>query len=335
MADNLDSFVVKLEERAAKLGKLIENAPRPFTIEFAGTPKSGKSTSVEAVRHFFTRQGFKVHVLVERASVCPIPMKGHLFFNTWCASTMLAELLANIETAADMIIIDRGLFDALVWLTLQRRRGELTDCEAQRIEAFLLLPRWRNLIDLPVVMSVSAQEAIIRENNVRVTTKPGSIMNLEVLDAITASVRLAIAQYQSQFRGLIEYETSGHKVRESNAHLISSILDKLEFFADPEIIVVPREILSTLPLTDGGQFSPDASDALAACITRHGRFVQRSQAELDDNLIQIVACGILTRDSRLFVFERRERDPNTNCTGNRQYGKDATCDGPATSLQEN
>src|SRR5215471_11725926 len=162
MADNLDSFVVKLEERAAKLGKLIENAPRPFTIEFAGTPKSGKSTSVEAVRHFFTRQGFKVHVLVERASVCPIPMKGHLFFNTWCAATMLAELLENVEAEADIIIIDRGLFDALVWLTMQAERGEVTKEEAHAIESFLLLDRWRTLIDLTVVMNVSAEQAIAR-----------------------------------------------------------------------------------------------------------------------------------------------------------------------------
>jgi hypothetical protein len=272
MAANLDSLVVELEERAGQLRKLVENAPRPFIIEFAGTPKSGKSTSVEAIRHFFTRQGFKVHVLVERASVCPIPMKGHLFFNTWCASTMLAELLASIETAVDIIIVDRGLFDALVWLTLQLQRGELTASEATIIEAFLLLPRWRNLIDLPVVMSVSAEEAITRENSARVTTKSGSIMNPEVLKAITASVRLTIERYQSHFRGIVEYETSGQNIRESNAYLISRIIDQLKSFADPEIIVVPREALNTLPLAEGGQFSPDACDTLARCITAHARF---------------------------------------------------------------
>jgi putative protein kinase ArgK-like GTPase of G3E family len=47
---------------------LLKFAPRAFVIEFAGTPKAGKTTSVEAIRHFFSRQGFRVHVLVERAS---------------------------------------------------------------------------------------------------------------------------------------------------------------------------------------------------------------------------------------------------------------------------
>jgi hypothetical protein len=188
--------MAELEERVQSLGEhataihdnLLGFAPRAFVIEFAGTPKAGKSTSVEAIRHFFTRHDFRVHVLIERASVCPIPMKGHLFFNTWCAGTMLADLIANVDTATDIIILDRGIFDALVWLTLQRQRHELTADEAQVIEAFLLLDRWRSLIDLAVVMSVPADEAMARENSQRISPKPGSIMNPEVLGNITAAV---------------------------------------------------------------------------------------------------------------------------------------------------
>src|SRR5260370_4149715 len=150
LSDNQE-MVRALEQRLATLKSTLSYAHRAFVIEFAGTPKSGKSTSVEAIRHFFARNGFRVHVLAERAAVCPIPIKGHLFFNTWCAASMLAELLANIETDTDIIIIDRGIVDALVWLQLQRQRGELTKGEAQTIEAFFLLNRWRSLVDLSVI----------------------------------------------------------------------------------------------------------------------------------------------------------------------------------------
>jgi hypothetical protein len=135
----LNNVVVGLEERAEGLRLRLGFAYRAFVIEFAGTPKAGKSTSVEAVRHFFQRNGFRVHVLSERAALCPIPMKGHLFFNTWCATSMLAELLANIEADADIVIVDRGLFDALVWLTMQEKRGEITEEEANTIEQFIIL----------------------------------------------------------------------------------------------------------------------------------------------------------------------------------------------------
>src|SRR5438270_385095 len=125
---DLTPQIQALEGRAARVRKLLEKefARRAFVLEFAGTPKSGKSTSVEAVRHFFTRNGLRVHVLAERAAMCPIPMKGHLFFNTWCLASMLAELLANFESETDIIIVDRGLMDSLVWLVMQRARGEIT-----------------------------------------------------------------------------------------------------------------------------------------------------------------------------------------------------------------
>jgi hypothetical protein len=200
MARGIAQRVAELEGRADRLLHALPFATRAFVIEFAGSPKSGKSTSVEAIRHFFVRQGFRVHVLVERASVCPIPMKGHLFFNTWCVCTMLAELLANVETETDIIIVDRGLFDALVWLTLQHQRGELTGDEAEIIENFLLLERWRTLIDLAVVMKVNAAEAIKRELAPRISGKAGSIMNPDILSGLERSVVAAAEKYRHKFR---------------------------------------------------------------------------------------------------------------------------------------
>jgi predicted NUDIX family phosphoesterase len=317
MTSHLEEEIQQLEEHAVKVLRLLKFASRAFVIEFAGTPKAGKTTSVEAIRHFFSRQGFRVHVLIERASVCPIPMKGHLFFNTWCACTMLAELIENVDTETDVIIVDRGLFDSLVWLTLQRQRGELTEHEAKVIEAFLLLDRWRSLIDLVVVMNVSPQEAIQRENSQRISSKPGSIMNPDVLGTLSASVKQTIAQYGSYFPAVIEQDTSsGGGVKASNARLAKNMLDKLEEFLDPLILVVPRQEVQHLPLTNGGCFTEEAREQLVDCIARTSKAMKRSQAEADPDHVQMIACGVLVRDDHVFLFERKERDPKY-----RLYGK--------------
>ena len=155
----IDEQVHDLELRATEIRSKVELAPRAFVVEFAGTPKSGKSTSVEAIRHFFRRHDFSVHVLTERAAQCPIPMKGHLFFNTWCAATMLAELLEIVDTRTDIIIADRGLFDALIWFQTQAKRGELSKEELARIENFLSMNRWKDLFDLVVVLHASPTES--------------------------------------------------------------------------------------------------------------------------------------------------------------------------------
>src|SRR5260370_29818988 len=101
---------------------------------------------------------------------------------------MWGELLANVEAEADIIIVDRGIFDALVWLTLQLRRGEITGEEADTIDSFLLLERWRRLTDLVAVMNLPANEALARETAQRITTTTGIIMNQQVLGVLSESV---------------------------------------------------------------------------------------------------------------------------------------------------
>lgn len=317
MAKAIEVIVKGLEEKTKRVHPHLKYAPRAFVIEFAGTPKSGKSTAVEAVRHFLSRHQFRVHVLTERAAVCPIPMKGHLFFNTWCAATMLAELLANIETDTDIIIVDRGIVDALVWLQLQQQRGELTKGEAETIESFLLLDRWRSLIDMSVVMSVDASAAMRREVGQRITRIPGSIMNPDVLSAITGSVRTSVRKYKSKFPQILSIDTSKSKgIRQSNAVLANAMVDSLEKFLNPLILVVPREEIANLPMEDGGAFSERAVRSALRCIQKHGRYMLRASAEEDSRVVQIVSAGVLTSNGEVFVFQRKESDPKS-----RLYGK--------------
>jgi predicted NUDIX family phosphoesterase len=329
MSSHVENAIAKLESRAEELQALLEYAPRAFVMEFAGTPKSGKSTSVEAIRHFLARHGFRVHVLAERAAVCPIPMKGHLFFNTWCAASMLAELVANVETETDIIIIDRGLFDALVWLNLQEKRAELTADEARTIEAFLLLERWRTLVDLAVVMSVSADEALSRERSQRITHKGGSIMNPEVLTAITESVTEAIRRYGPKFGAVIDHPTTGQEVKESNILLAKRVLDCLDRFLNPEVLVVPRSQIEALPLEGGGAFGEKAIEVALACVSSHGRFMPRADAELQPDFVQIIPCGLLTYQDEVFLFQRKDSDPKY-----RLYGKATIWQGCHVSKRE-
>jgi predicted NUDIX family phosphoesterase len=322
MPSGVDAKVKAIEQRLERARSLLTYAPRAFVMEFAGTPKSGKSTSIEAIRHLFSRHGFRVHLLAERAAVCPIPMKGHLFFNTWCATSMLAELLANVEAETDIVLVDRGLFDALVWLLLQESRSELTANEARTIEAFLLLERWRRLFDLNVVMSVSAEQALAREDNQRITKKRGSIMDFDVLRSIGQSVKDAIRKHGPQFRSVVDHDTSSRDMRDSLIDLANRILNDLEEFLNPEILVVRREALEALPLQKGGRFGDNAVKTAAACIESNGLFVRREQAERNQGFVQIIPCGVLEHDDQVFVFRRKETDVKS-----RLYGRDTLWQG--------
>ena len=309
--------VRELERRAKELHSIVELAPRAFVVEFAGTPKSGKSTSVEAIRHFFRRFGFSVHVLSERAAQCPIPMKGHLFFNTWCATTMLAELLENVDTKTDIIIADRGLFDALIWFQTQAKRGELLEEELNQIENFLLMDRWKNLFNLVAVLHVGAATALKRENAHRITGRTGSIMNTSMLETLSDAVDEAIDLYENKFSNVIRIDTDHGDIRSVNARLLSQILNHFESFVNPEILVVPKQAMTGLLSTAPFAFTPDdESDMIQEIIETNGQYRRRTEVESDKDFIQIVPCGVLLHQRRVFLFKRHDRNPKS-----RLYGK--------------
>jgi predicted NUDIX family phosphoesterase len=243
-------------------------------------------------------------------------MKGHVFFNTWCTCTMLAELLENIETETDVIIKDRGLFDSMVWLQLQHRRGEVTDDEVRRIEDFVLLERWRSLVDIVVLCKVSPEQALERESAPRILPKVGSIMNPEVLMGFNEAAEEAEGKYSSFFRKFISKDTTGASPKDTGIELAEQILGTLESFLDPEILAVPREVVQSLPLNSGGCF--ESSDVGAAIDTMRGaqQYVKRSQAEDSDTLVQLVPCAVLVHREKIFTFQRKEEDPKY-----RLYGK--------------
>ena len=312
----IDAQIRDLERRAIALHSIVELAPRAFVVEFAGTPKSGKSTSVEAIRHFFRRYGFSVHVLTERADQCPIPMKGHLFFNTWCATRMLAELLENVDTKTDIIIVDRGLFDALIWFQTQAKRGELLKEELTDIQNFLLMDRWKNLFNLVAVLRASAPTALKRENAQRITVRTGSIMNKSMLETLSEAVVDAVHRYAGAFKNIITIDTDDGDVRSVNANLLKQILDGFETFVNPEILVVPKQAMQDLLSSDPCAFIPRPETVrIQQVIEENGEYRRRTEVESDTDFIQIVPCGVLLHEKRVFLFQRHERNPKSHLYG--------------------
>jgi len=99
--------VEQLRAEARQLhGILRRQARRPFVLEITGTPKAGKTTLITLLKDFLRECGWRVHVLEERAGLCPLPMKGHFFFNSWTTGAMLAGLLDATDRDDDLVILD-------------------------------------------------------------------------------------------------------------------------------------------------------------------------------------------------------------------------------------
>lgn len=195
------------------LGMLDANGPaKPYFVEFSGTPKSGKSTCIDIVSHFFRRVGFKVLFPTEGASRrTPGFLKDDFIaFNTWSASYALTHVLEGLHSPEKyhIAILDRGLFDALAWFQLLEERGDVTADDRQKVQDFLMIENWRSAIDCVFLFRTDPATSLARENANTLTAEPGRAMNSEFLEVLNDAYKTVRREYSPLFPSFTDIDTS-------------------------------------------------------------------------------------------------------------------------------
>ncbi|MGA9507594.1 MAG: hypothetical protein WBV55_03000 [Candidatus Sulfotelmatobacter sp.] len=245
--------ILELEAKADKLKELLDTraAKRPFIIEFSGAPKSGKTRSISGLELFLKRNGIKVEVFTERASVAPIKSKGHLNFNVWVSCASLQGMLESLYRDLDVFILDRGVFDALVWNEWLEMTGKITGEEAGQVAHFFTMSRWTELVDLIFVLTCDPKVSIEREYADQLTTKRGTIMAEETLKQFLQATDKTIKEYGTEFKRIVTIDTTNTKTRQGVAKITAEALKVLNEFLDETICVVPITAVKG-PLPDAG-----------------------------------------------------------------------------------
>ena len=212
---NTPKRITDLEQEATRVlrkvqGRKASRKGRPLFVEFSGTPKAGKSTIINSLRLFLARNKFKVYVLTERASTCPIRNKKHPFFNLWTACATIIQMLeaGQPDATDDVVIMDRGLFDALVWMEWLQDKGELSKTERDIVDQFLTMKTWLDMIDLVFVMHVDPKKALEREFSGQVTRRTGSIMDETTLAEVNTALRRTVDRNEASFRKVLHVDTT-------------------------------------------------------------------------------------------------------------------------------
>lgn len=140
-----DTIFVDNEAYYAKLKKLhamkIElqrlkslcSLPKPFVIEFTGTPRTGKTTTINNLYDFFKKGGFKVELIEEftTSKYYKEKLKGK-FDNMSYSDRDLSifeeiynQLQIAVDSKSDLILIDRSLNDRQIWNYRRLVRGDM------------------------------------------------------------------------------------------------------------------------------------------------------------------------------------------------------------------
>jgi hypothetical protein len=203
--------------------------PKPYVVEFAGTPNAGKDTLIGiATDRLKDVYGYKVEIVDEVVRTYP-PSRcwdiNGLYRYVSVTGTKLIEAAIDNPGHADFVILNRGIFDALTFVYAHCGEGRITEDQKHVLMEYLLLDRVVGLIDEVFLLLISPLEALQREYTSKrrhVATwamldgvdfgsiLPQRVLNKEMLDRLNAAY---IKMYQEYF------ENEGHR-RFKEVHLL-------------------------------------------------------------------------------------------------------------------
>ncbi|MBI4580219.1 MAG: NUDIX domain-containing protein [Planctomycetes bacterium] len=307
----------RLIERACEASaRFDQQARRPVVVEFAGVPKAGKTSTVGQVAAFFKRCGFRVEVVVERASVCPIRDKKHANFNIWTACTTLAQLLERTQDPPrpddpQILILDRGIFDSLCWLSMMERLARIRGPDRGKVETFLLIDDWRKRISGVVVMSASPNDSMDRERgHLPVPGAAGSIMNTEVLEQMRKTTAETAEKHKKAFR-VLAVDTSSKALKNNPQKTCELIADQMLNWIEEHLEEAILHVSKTSILRhfgDKAALNRDQAEAVCGLFRSEGVFRCREQVEHDESVVQALPVAVVRNQTGdVLRLKRRER----------------------------
>ncbi len=304
---DLDTRAFEILQRIPLISEPSRSIRRPVYIEFSGTPKSGKTTTVDGLERFLRHNGFLVDRLTEAASQAPIRNKDHFFFNIWTACTTLRRIVEEYDRSdLNFLLIDRGIFDALWWFEWMRLTARIDDFDKKAIVDFVSLDPWLNLIDVVFVMRATPEQALAREHGYFPTKKTGRILTPEVLKQLNLCIDRVMRDWSHKFRKIVELSSTDERPQ-LNTKVAETTLDAMDAFLDEELWVIPREEIRRIGIVQGLSSDPVVLEKLRRVLA-NGFAMRRRRAEADPDVIQVIPCGVLRFRDEVLLLRRREPD---------------------------
>ena len=309
MDNNTSVDIIELKEIANNIHKLKDDMKnegrplrRPIVIEFCGSPKSGKTSCINALNIFLKRNDFKTKILTERAGVCPIRSKQNPIFNIWTSTSSINELNTLIDSnrmvrggdgEVDVIICDRGVFDALCWFKWLCKNDNMTAQEYNTMVDFVLLDRWRKNIDLVYTFVASPEESINREYANLLVTKAevGSIMNPEVLEEYLSALKEIETEFGVKFRNIKNIDTTKKTQNQVGYEVTKGVLEVLYDMLMEQVGCFNSD---DVKLETGVSTDPKIYNAIGTNL----KFIPRKQVDSDSSLVEPIPIAVITNSKR-------------------------------------
>jgi len=309
MAEDKEKLIKELQKLAEGVLALKKEhrQKRPIVIEFSGSPKAGKTSCINSLVLFLKRNDFTVDIVQERASVCPVSDKQSPMFNLWTACMSLAGLIGTLENKknrVDVLILDRGIFDALCWFQWLVDNKKMEKKQKEITENFLLMEELVKCIDIVFAFCVSPKVSIEREYATLLTDKLGSIMNEKVLGEYLKSIEDTINSKRNFFHKVFKIDTTNKDQNEVGKEVTKITLDTLKYLLMERIGYFEKNEKLKEVLLSKKVFDDERLEKVISLI----QFGLRDDVERNADFLQPIPIAIITnmKKNKILVIKKNK-----------------------------
>ncbi|MDD4035739.1 MAG: HD domain-containing protein [Bacilli bacterium] len=236
--NNLDEYneLIKLHYKKQEIRKLkdVISDNTPYIIEFTGTPRTGKTTLINNLLDFFKKGGFNVEVLEEfttskkyKKEIYPLLKDNHKnIINTEIPKYILKQLEDAIAKKPDIIIVDRSLFDRLIWVD-RLFLNELMGNEEYQNYKNLYLPLIKEKINIVISTYTDSLTALKRDYNANLSLEKRNFLNEENVNEYNRSL-LNMKEFSSEEKiNFHLFDTTVKNERQISIEVADTILDDI------------------------------------------------------------------------------------------------------------
>lgn len=236
--DKIEDYnkLVKFHYRKQEIYKMTKvlNNNKPYVIEFTGTPRTGKTTLINNLYDFFKKGGFNIIVLEEfttskryKQEIYPkLKDKYKKVVNTEIPKYVLKELEETIDKEPDIIIIDRSLFDRMIWVDrLYKKNGMLIEEYNNYIKEYV--PIIKQKIDIIISTYTDSLTSLKRDYNANLSLEKRTFLNEQNINEYNYSLLKMKKLSEKERINLHIIDTTEKSEREVSFEVVDTILSNM------------------------------------------------------------------------------------------------------------
>lgn len=178
-----------LERRISDSVRDIPPERLPILVELSGMPRLGKTVFCDSLVDLVRKSGRTVRLAAKATAECPIADRWSCEYSTWSLLSTVRDYLEARELRIDVLVADRGLFDAVAWLKVKQARGMCPPQTVSALRAFATNGPWRSNLAAVLVFLGSEELVLSRALERRLYEGPSDVTTRETLGELEEAIR--------------------------------------------------------------------------------------------------------------------------------------------------